>query len=136
MRAALALCLMAAPVWAETTLTAPEFEGLSQGRTLTFEFEGAVFGREMYLAERKVVWQEGLNGVCHLGRWRPGDKGAICFEYEGALSGRPHCLRFVMTGGNVWVYSVREPDKKPLNLAKRSRKPLSCPNLAAPKESA
>lgn len=134
MKVALVLGLMAVPAWAETPLSATEFESFSQGKTLSFMFEGTVFGREMYLPNQKVVWQEGWNGACHLGRWRTGATGEICFEYEGALGDRPHCLRFVEEAGSVWVYSVREPEKKPLKVVRKSRKPLSCGSLAAPQE--
>ena len=56
MRLALIAALLPLPAFAQTPMTAAEFDAYATGKTLTYARDGAVWGAEQYLPDRKVVW--------------------------------------------------------------------------------
>jgi hypothetical protein len=74
------LMLFAAPVAAETPLTAEEFEAYVTGRTLTYSAGGIPFGIEEYRKGRRVLWSY-LDGQCEEGKWYAAGE-MICFVYD------------------------------------------------------
>ena len=97
MRAVLALVLLATPVLADPTLTAEEFDALTQGRTMSWAEFGSVYGVEQYLPGRKVRWTV-LGDDCKTGHWYP-DGTAICFLYEDDLD--PYCWEITASGNGL-----------------------------------
>lgn len=80
MRWAVILGLVAAPVWAQTPLTALEFDALTQGKSMTWSEFGQVYGVEHYLPNRRVRWTL-LGDTCVEGSWYA-QGSAICFQYD------------------------------------------------------
>ncbi len=128
MRAMLALCLLAAPAWAETPLSAAEFEARTTGRTMTYAREGQVWGREQYLAGRKVIWAfEGE--PCKYGTWEEPSPGLICFAYEDAPD-EQECWRFYDRAGGLVAQSELAPEGVLAAIAD-SDKGMVCDGLGA-----
>lgn len=71
-------------------LSAAEFEAEVTGRTLTYQSDGVVWGKEQYLPGRRVIWAF-TGQPCEEGRWHA-EGAAICFVYE------------VTTGPNCWLF--------------------------------
>ncbi|AVO36950.1 hypothetical protein [Pukyongiella litopenaei] len=90
---ALILLLLAAPVAAETPLSAEAFDAYTRGKTLYYGHAGQAYGVERYLDDRRVVWSF-LDGKCRNGFWYE-DAGLICFLYEDRRD--PQCWSFAQT---------------------------------------
>ncbi|MDK3016123.1 hypothetical protein [Pseudodonghicola flavimaris] len=84
------LCLLAAPVLAQSPMTAEEFDRYTRGKTLFYGQAGAAYGVERYLEGRRVIWSF-LDGNCKYGQWYE-EAGQICFVYEDRLD--PQCWTF------------------------------------------
>jgi len=111
MRAALALVLLAGPVLADPTLTADEFDALTEGRTMTWAEFGSVYGVEQYLPGRKVRWTV-LGDDCKTGHWYP-DGSAICFLYEDDLD--PYCWEITQSGSGLRArFTTDAPESEPV----------------------
>lgn len=119
----LTLVFLAAPGFAQTPLTAEEFEAHVTGRTITYSQFGQVFGVEEYLANRQVRWSVTKN-LCQYGSWYPKD-GAICFVYE--YDPTPHCWAFWLEGGTLNALSVNDLPGAELSAVERTDTPLTCP---------
>lgn len=107
---------------AEGAMTPEAFEAFSGGKTVTYESEGVVFGREEYRAGRQVIWQAGAAGDCAYGTWFEGAPGEICFDYGGG----PICWRFQDRAGQVSALSVQAPDAPELFATHVAKEPLVC----------
>jgi len=111
MRAALALVLLAGPILADPTLTAEEFDALTEGRTMTWAEFGSVYGVEQYLPGRKVRWTV-LGDDCKTGHWYP-DGSAICFLYEDDLD--PYCWEITQSGSGLRArFTTDAPESEPV----------------------
>lgn len=105
---------LAAPLAAEPTLSAEEFEATVTGRTLTYATPEGPYGIERYLPGRRVTWGF-LDGECYEGEWYP-EGDAICFVYEGLDD--PQCWRFRQDGDGLraeflgdagnWLFEMTE----------------------------
>lgn len=83
------LAFLAAPLAADP-MTGAEFEAYTTGKTLFFGQNGAAYGAETYLENRRVRWSF-LDGECKNGYWY--DEGPlICFVYEDRPE--PQCWTF------------------------------------------
>ena len=82
--------MLAAPVAAQTTMSAAEFDAYTKGKTLFYGSEGAPYGAEVYHKDRRVQWSF-LDGECKEGSWYE-DAGLICFVYEDRQD--PQCWSF------------------------------------------
>ncbi len=78
--AVLIAALLPLPALAETPMSGAEFEAYATGKTLTYAFNGGVFGTEEYLPGRTVRWAF-TEDVCQFGRWYEKET-QICFLYE------------------------------------------------------
>lgn len=117
-----ALCLAATGAFAETPMTAAEFEAWSTGKTLDYYIDGELWGSEQHLEDRATLDAD-LDGPCIAGRWSPrGD--AICFAYDGSPG--PHCWRFLRDGDQVWAEILNEGDSARF-LVQTTEAPLACP---------
>ncbi|MDW4499857.1 hypothetical protein R5H30_17825 [Sulfitobacter sp. D35] len=86
----LAFVLLAAPATAEPSMSAEDFDAYTRGKTLFFSQNGAPYGAEVYLENRRVRWSF-LDGECKDGHWYE-EAGMICFVYEDTPE--PQCWNF------------------------------------------
>ncbi|MFT6674509.1 MAG: hypothetical protein ACJAVM_000692 [Sulfitobacter sp.] len=84
------LALSALPATAQDLMSAAEFDSYTKGKTLFYGREGAAYGAETYLENRRVRWSF-LDGECKEGEWYE-DAGLICFVYEN--NSDPQCWSF------------------------------------------
>ncbi len=86
---ALALCL--ASVAQGQELSPDQFQARTEGRAFgTYFADGALLGIEIFLNDRKVIWQS-FDGTCQNGHWQVAD-GYVCYYYE--TSGLGHCMTY------------------------------------------
>ena len=76
------------PAFAQSPMTAAEFEAYTNGKTLYFNNQGETYGAERYFDKRRVEWSF-LDGVCQQGRWFEAGRDYICFVYEDTVD--PQC---------------------------------------------
>lgn len=111
MRSALALLLVASPVFADPPLTADEFDALTQGRTMTWSEFGTVYGVEQYLPGRKVRWTF-VGDDCKDGSWYP-EGPAICFLYDDNPD--PKCWEITRSGSDLLArFTGNPPETAPV----------------------
>jgi hypothetical protein len=122
-RFALTLAVLAAPAFAQTPLTAEEFEAHVTGKTVTYRQFDYVFGIEEYLPDRKVRWSVAPN-ECQYGSWYAQGRD-ICFVYE--YDPIPHCWTFWKDGGALVALSDTGQPGEELYEIDRSDTPLTCP---------
>ncbi|MGR3501455.1 hypothetical protein [Pseudaestuariivita sp.] len=108
---------------AQTPMTAEEFEAYTTGQTLYFGAEGAPYGAEQYLENRRVRWSF-LDGKCTEGIWYE-ERGLICFLYEDRPDD-PQCWSFVQTGDGLTALFQDQPGNTELYEARRSSEPMMC----------
>lgn len=75
---------------AETPMGAEDFDAYTRGKTLFYGADGAAYGVERYLSDRRVIWSF-LDGECQDGIWYE-DSGQICFLYDNRND--PQCWTF------------------------------------------
>lgn len=119
----LALALAATPAFAETPLTAEEFEAHVTGKTVTYQQYENAFGIEEYLPDRKVRWSTAPN-ECQYGSWFP-EADKICFVYE--YNPTPICWTFWMKGGALVALSETGIAGEELYEVDASDQGLPCP---------
>lgn len=123
MRAILLAILLGTPAFAETPITAEEFEAHVTGKTVTYQQYERVFGIEEYLPGRKVRWSTAPD-QCLYGTWYPqGD--AICFVYE--YDPTPACWTFWLQGGALVALSTTGLPGEELHETDASDQGLPCP---------
>lgn len=125
MRLALAALLfaLATPVFAETPITAAEFEAHVTGKTLTYQQFDSLFGIEEYLPDRKVRWSTAPN-ECLYGSWYA--QGAnICFVYE--YDPTPACWTFWLRDDALVALSTDGVAGEELHEVQASDQGLPCP---------
>lgn len=123
MRAACLALVLMTPAFAETPITAEEFEAHVTGKTLTYQQYEGVFGIEEYLEGRKVRWSTAPN-ECLYGTWYPQGEN-ICFVYE--YDPNPACWTFWMEGGALVALSTSGLPGEELHETNASNQGLPCP---------
>ena len=93
-RALILLLLSPLPAAAAEYMSGEAFEAYTRGKTLFFGQNGAPYGAEIYLDNRRVKWSF-LDGECKEGQWYE-EGEMICFVYEDDPS--PHCWTFQLSG--------------------------------------
>lgn len=124
--APLALILAAAPALAQQAapMSAEEFDAYTRGRTFTYGSEGAAYGAEEYLSNRRVRWSF-LGDECQEGEWYE-DSGLICFVYEDRPD--PQCWTFARgPGGGLLAIFRGLGEQTELYEMQSSTEPLACP---------
>ncbi len=116
-----------APAQAERPLEdAAAFEAATQGMTIHYAHDGAPFGIEQYLPDRRVIWAfEG--GECQRGTWEVPSPGIVCFSYESRPEA-PSCWHFSTRAGKISARLIGEEGQGfTLREYRRDREPLFCP---------
>ncbi len=110
------------PAFAETPMTADEFDAYVTGKTLDWLQMGSVFGTEEYLPGRRVHWGP-VDETCQVGTWY-GEGDNICFLYEG--DPEPKCWTVWQDGDGLTArYLTDPPDIEP-SVVEETNEPLSC----------
>lgn len=129
MKLALALMLVPGLALAETPLSGAEFDARTVGRTMTYARGGEVWGREVYLKDRKVIWA--FDGEpCKRGTWQEPQPGLICFSYDDAAQDQ-ECWRFYDREGGLFAQSELAPEEGDLAAVEQSEAGLVCDGLGA-----
>ncbi|WP_143535583.1 hypothetical protein [Roseisalinus antarcticus] len=111
---------------AETPLDAEAFDAITQGRTLTFLVDGAPYGIERYMADRRVLWSF-LDGQCALGEWYPQDD-SICFLYDIDPEA-PQCWEVFKDGDGLRTVFTEDPDRPAIYRAREGDEEMICENF-------
>lgn len=123
MLALLAACLLwLAPAAAQTMMGADEFDSYTRGKTFYFGANGAAYGAEEYLDNRRVRWSF-LDGRCQEGEWYE-DGGLICFVYENRPE--PQCWSFERRPEGLVARFQNDPAQTTLYEVEASDEPLMC----------
>lgn len=117
-----AVLFTATQSFAETAMTAAEFDAYATGKTLTYSVAGEVYGAEQYLPGRHVVWAF-KDDQCADGVWYE-KAGLICFAYENM--GDPQCWNFYLGENGLRAEYVGDSTGSNLSEVAQSAKPLSC----------
>lgn len=125
MRWPLALATLPAAALAEEAMSAKDFEALATGKTMTYARDGSIWGREQYLAGRRVIWAfEGE--ACKRGIWYEAEPGLICFVYDDDPDGL-ECWRFYLQDGKLVAWSDATLTGMPLAVVEETAQPMACP---------
>ena len=114
--------LCAAPLSAQTPMGADAFDQYTRGKTLFFGSNGAAYGVERYLDNRRVIWSF-LDGRCKEGVWYE-ENGQICFVYEDRLD--PQCWTFSEAPGGLIARFENNPDATELYEAQDIGEEMLC----------
>ncbi len=120
------LCLLAHPAFAQSGLSAKDFEARVLGRTLDFGFQGQdPYGIERYLPDRRVLWSWG-DGQCETGEWYvEGDN--ICFVYD--FDPTPQCWRYFETSGRMMAVFMNDGEDSAVYELTPVKRELICNNF-------
>ena len=119
---ALILALCAAPLAAQQTMTADEFDAYTKGKTLFYGKTGQAYGAEIYHENRRVEWSF-LDGDCKEGEWYEAD-GLICFVYEN--NPNPQCWSFIKGANGLIARFENRPDTTELYEANEGAEKMLC----------
>ncbi|MCB1394564.1 MAG: hypothetical protein H6898_04815 [Rhodobacter sp.] len=118
-----------APAPAQTAMTGAQFEAYTQGRTLSYSFQGTPYGIEQYLPNHRVRWAF-VGQECQDGVWYERN-GTICFLYDAAPDAE-QCWTFHETDhGMRGVFQGPGGPSTELYEVEQSDVPLTCqgPNV-------
>lgn len=122
MRYALLFAVLATPALSETSLSAQQFDDMTRGKTFYYAENGADYGGEEYLENRRVRWSF-LDGRCKDGEWFPQDD-QICFVYEDDPT--PQCWSFYDSPAGLVARFRNDPGLTTLYETRQSAKPMMC----------
>jgi len=114
------------PAFAQSPMTAAEFEAYTTGKTLYFNSEGETYGAERYFDKRRVEWSF-LDGVCQQGRWFEAGRNYICFVYEDTVE--PQCWQFFKTPDGLkaqFKSAAGDTEQDTLYEAQPNAAPMQC----------
>lgn len=120
---ALILCAICAlPAFAQSNLSAAEFDAYTPGKTLYYGNGAEPYGAEIYLPNRRVRWSF-LDGECKEGQWY--EQGElICFTYDDRPE--PQCWSFQLGPRGLIARFENDPAITPLYEANESTEELLC----------
>lgn len=124
MRLLTLLPLLFAPIGtaAQDLMSAAEFDAYTRGKTFYYGAQGAPYGGEEYLDNRRVRWSF-LDGRCQEGEWYE-EAGLICFVYEDKPE--PQCWSFQRSGGGLVAQFQNDPAQTQLYEMEQTGEPLHC----------
>ncbi len=118
-----AACLLGLPpAFAQSPMGAEEFDAYTRGKTFYFGANGAPYGAEEYLDDRRVRWSF-LDGKCQDGHWYEED-GLICFVYENQPD--PQCWSFRRGTSGLIAQFRNDAAEATLYEVETSDEPLMC----------
>lgn len=117
----LSLALTPAAV-AESPMSGAQFEAYVTGKTLYFGQNGASYGVEEYLPDRRVRWSF-LDGQCKDGLWYE-QADQICFVYEDNPT--PQCWSFYREGTGLRAVFENDSSATILYEAQQNDEPMIC----------
>ena len=86
-------------------LSAEDWRALTDGRTVWYLIDGAVWGRESYRGAPGEVTFQFPDGECLPATWT-WQAPWFCFDFGSALNGAaPHCFRHIRYQGQLWAVS-------------------------------
>ncbi len=119
---ALILCLVPLAAQAERVMTPAEFEAYSTGKTIDYEDDFSVWGREEYLPNRRVRFSF-TDDECRFGTWY--DQGdQVCFVYDDDPD--PKCWTYFTDGKNVTTVFENDGPGGTISTARPTKEPLVC----------
>jgi hypothetical protein len=118
----LVLPLGGAAAYAQSTMTAQEFDAYTRGKTLFYGNGPEAYGAEIYLPNRRVRWSF-LDGQCMEGEWYEAD-GMICFTYDEHPE--PQCWSFERGPQGLIARFENDPAVTPLYEANESTEEMLC----------
>ena len=93
-------------------LSPEAFQALTEGHAFaTYFSDGQLQGIEIFLKDRKVVWQA-LDGTCLKGQWQV-DADHVCHYHDGSVLG--HCLIYRSDGNEIIGRSTHGLDFSPMD---------------------
>ncbi|MGK7652448.1 hypothetical protein ACSQ76_08540 [Roseovarius sp. B08] len=107
---------------AQDYMSAAEFDAYTRGKTFYYGAQGAPYGGEEYLENRRVRWSF-LDGKCQEGEWYE-DDGLICFVYENKPE--PQCWSFQRSGSGLVAQFENDPAQTELYEMEQTGEPLHC----------
>ena len=105
-------------------MTGPEFESYANGRTFYYGADGAAYGVEEYLSDRRVRWSF-LDGDCKEGHWYEASDGLICFVYDETPDA-PQCWSFYQGPRGLIARFENNPSSTELYEVDASDEPMMC----------
>ncbi|WP_135501789.1 hypothetical protein [Roseovarius aestuariivivens] len=111
-----------APAQAQPGMNAAEFDAYTRGKTFYYGSNGAPYGAEEYLDDRRVRWSF-LDGKCQEGYWYE-EAGLICFVYENKSD--PQCWSFRRGAGGMIAQFRNDPAQTMLYEVENTDEPLMC----------
>ena len=119
----LATAMMTAlPAAAQSPMGAEAFDEYTRGKTLYYGADGAAYGVERYLDNRRVVWSF-LDGKCQDGTWYE-EGGQICFLYEDRID--PQCWTFYEGPNGLIARFENDPEARELYEAQDIGEDMLC----------
>jgi len=104
-------------------MSGDEFDAYTKGKTFVYGADGAPYGIEQYLDNRRVRWAF-VDGTCQDGEWY--EKGEqICFVYD--IEPEPQCWTFQEGPSGLIARFEDESALSELYEVGQSEKPLICP---------
>ncbi|MEL6171449.1 MAG: hypothetical protein AAGK67_11955 [Pseudomonadota bacterium] len=107
---------------AQDSMNAREFDEYTRGKTFTYGSNGAPYGAEEYLDNRRVRWSF-LDGKCQEGEWYE-ENGLICFVYQDKPD--PQCWKFTRAPSGISALFQNDPTQSVLYEMQQSQEPLMC----------
>lgn len=114
--------LAPAAALAQSPMSADAFDDYTRGKTLFYGSDGAAYGVERYLDDRRVIWSF-LDGDCQKGIWYE-DAGQICFLYEDRLD--PQCWTFYQGPSGLIARFENDPEATELYEAEDIGEEMLC----------
>lgn len=120
--ALIALTLTASPALAQTLMTADEFDAFATGKTMDYIVGGTIYGREVYLPNRRVRWAFTAD-ECRSGSWY-GEGDYICFLYDD--DPEPKCWTLWREGEGLAASYITDPPGSEPRQVLETDEPLAC----------
>ena len=117
-----ALALQPSVAGAAEPMDAERFDSYTRGKTLFYGQNGAAYGAEVYLDNRRVRWSF-LDGKCKDGTWYE-KNGQICFVYED--NPEPQCWAFHEEQGRLIARFQNRPGATELYEARDVGEEMIC----------
>ncbi|KMK67975.1 hypothetical protein [Puniceibacterium sp. IMCC21224] len=118
----LATLALTSPATAQSVMSGSQFEAYVTGKTLYFGQNGASYGVEEYLPDRRVRWSF-LDGQCKDGIWYE-EADQICFVYDDNPA--PQCWSFYREGTGLRAVFRNDQTATTLYEARQDDDPMLC----------